>query len=62
MAMEDKTNETMPGVNRTEGWKPRRQQKRTLVEAEPKTAPEKKEEEPPRQPDPLPFGKLDILA
>ncbi len=34
---------------------------RTLVEAKPKDAAEK-EDQTPRQPLPLPFGKLDILA
>jgi hypothetical protein len=61
MAMEEKTTETMPGVERSHGWKPRRQQKRTLVEGNPKK-PTEPEEQQTRPPDPLPFGKLDIFA
>jgi len=62
MAMEEKTTETMPGVERTHGWKPRRQQKRTMVSADPKQPEQREEEQHTRPSDPLPFGKLDILV
>ncbi|RJP78816.1 MAG: hypothetical protein C4524_06100 [Candidatus Zixiibacteriota bacterium] len=59
--MEDgKTTEPLPPVDRGEGWKPRHQRKRTLLDVEPK--PEDKSEEEPRTPQPLPFGTIDILA
>ena len=62
MAMEDKSSGTVPGVERSHGWKPRRQHKRTLVEGKPKEPEQKEEEQHTRPPDPLPFGKLDILV
>ena len=60
--MEEKTSETVPGVERSHGWKPRRQYKRTLVSGNPKPPEQQEEEQQARPPDPLPFGKLDILV
>ena len=57
---DDKTEGIQP-IDRNQGWKPRQQQKKTLVEKGPDDEePETKEEE--RIPHPLPFGKLDIFA
>ncbi len=57
---EETSGTTMPIVDRGQGFKPRRQQKRTFVESESKEQP--KEEEAERSPAPLPFGKIDVFA
>jgi hypothetical protein len=59
--MDDKTTETLPPIERNQGWKPRQQQKKTIVEKKPEEEePELHDETTP--PHPLPFGKIDIFA
>ena len=59
--MDDKKTETLPPIDRNQGWRPRPQRKRTLV----KKAPEEEEtdvQEEIHTPHPLPFGKIDLFA
>lgn len=58
--MNDDKTETLPPIDHNQGWRPRHQQKRTIVEKKPAEEPEQAEEA--HTPQPLPFGKIDIFA
>ncbi|MCX6639041.1 MAG: hypothetical protein NTW14_00985 [bacterium] len=61
MASEEKeTPQITPITQKGQDWKPKQERKRTFVSGDGEQLTSEHEED--RQPAPLPFGKLDILA